>query len=311
MDADLPDVVTADTPPSSFGSPPYLHQTQRSLEPPMTGRTFLSHGHLLRSEAGCSELYQASFNPIAVNAEPGAVVIGSPINIPRAEQRDVRMFAGYIKPGVSAGFPTSGRIGNAYPDQVDGASVDEGLSGPLDGQVGQPIAQLGTTPASGDSVSITNRQFENLVLQENGGMQQIHSGVLVNGQSWDLAPTGQVVANGSLPHGMQSADNPTTTSVLKPEFEAAFLVDRSRNHGRSGVVGDSPLDGSPAHGDISGTADDAESEDTEGARSKSENEIAEQGDDVWEGSMFPFCAEGEFQQAAHKFDICISKYVQI
>jgi hypothetical protein len=297
VDADLPDVVTADTPPSSFGSPPYFHQTQQGLERPVTGRTALSHGHLLRSKAGGSELYQASFNSIAIAAEPGAVVIGSPIKIPRAEQRNVRMFTGYVKPGVSAGFPASGRSGNANRDQLHGASVDRGLSDPLDGQVGQPIAQLGTAPVSDDSVSITNRQFENLALQENGGMQQIRSGVSMNGQSrWDMTPTGQVVANGSLPHGMQSADSPTATSVLNPGFEAAFLIDHSRNGGRTVAANDSLLNGSPANGDVSGTADDAESEDTEGARSKSENENAEQGDDVWEGSMFPFCEEGEFQQ---------------
>ena len=263
----------------------------------MTGRTARSHGHLLRSKAGGSELYQASFNSIAIAAEPGAVVIGSPIKIPRAEQRNVRLFTGYVKPGVSPGFPASGRSGNANRDQLHGASVDGGLSDPLDGQVGQPIAQLGTAPVNDDSVSITNRQFENLALQENGGMQQIRSGVSMNGQSrWDMTPTGQVVANGSLPHGMQSADSPTATSVLNPGFEAAFLIDHSRNGGRTVAANDSLLNGSPANGDVSGTADDAESEDTEGARSKSENENAKQGDDVWEGSMFPFCEEGEFQQ---------------
>ncbi|KAG0554174.1 hypothetical protein KC19_12G069500 [Ceratodon purpureus] len=292
---DFPDVVTADTPPSSFGSPPYFHQIQQGLEPPMTGRTAMSHGHLLRSKAGGSELYQANFNPIETTAEQGGVVIGPPINIHRAEQREVGMFGGYNKPGVSAGFPPSVKSVNASHDELHGASVDRGLSDPLDGQVGQSIAQLGTTPANDDSVSITNRQFENLALPENGGIQQMRSGVSMNGQSrWEMTPTGQVVANGSLPHGMQSADSPTMTSVLNPEFEAAFLIDHSRNPVHRGVPSDSPLDGSPAHGDISGTADDAESEDTEGARSKSENENAEQGDDVWEGSMFPFCEEGKF-----------------
>lgn len=284
VDTDSPDVVTTDTPPSSFGSPPYFHQTQRGLEAPVTGRSALSNGHLLRSKSGGCELYQENFNPAA---EAGAVVMGSPINIPRVEQqRDMGMFPNYIKPGVSAtGFSNSGGSDNSADP---GGSVGEGPSDP------QPITQLGT-PGSDDSVSITNRQLENLALHENGAI----SGVLRtgNGKSrWDMIP---VVANGSLPQGKkQTSDPPTKTSILNPEFEAAFVFDDCGIHGSGGVVSDSPLDGSPAHGDnISGTAEDAESEDTEGARSKSEeNENAEQGDDVWEGSMFPFCEEGEFLQ---------------
>lgn len=265
--ADLPGVVSTDTPPSSFGSPPYFHQTQSGSEPSPTGR---------------SELYQTSFAPKAFSADPGAAVIGSPINIPRVDQRDIGMFTGYIKPVVSAGFPASGRGGDANHDMLDGASVG-GSSGPLD----QPIAQLGSTPMNDDSVAASIRQFGDLVLQDNGGMQHIHSGA-----------TGQVIPNGSLPHEMQPADTPTTISVLNPsKFEAAFIMDHYRDHGNSVVMSDSPLDGSPALGDISGKAEDAESEDTEGAHSKSEeNENGEQGEDVWEGSMFPFCEEGEFQQ---------------
>lgn len=87
---------------------------------------------------------------------------------------------------------------------------------------------------------------------------------------------GQVVTNGS---GNGAANNSS-------DFDPAFVIDLNRNH----VMSDSPSDGSPGHG----TAEDAESEDTEGAHSKSEeNENAEPGDvDVWEGSMFPFCEEG-------------------
>ncbi|KAG0623769.1 hypothetical protein M758_3G200500 [Ceratodon purpureus] len=264
---DLPGVGAIDTPPSSFGSPPYFHQTQQGLE------------------RGRSELYQASFAPEAFSADPGAAVIGSPINIPRSDQRDIGMFTGYIKPAVAAGFPASGSGGDVNGDhELDGASVGEGSSRPLDGHLGQPIGQLGSISMNSDSVAATSRQFENLILQENGGMQHIHSGAVA---------TGQVMANGSLTHGMQPADAPTTVSVLNPKnFEAAFIMDHYRNHGSSVVMSDSPLDGSPAHGDISGTAEDAESEDTEGTHSKSEeNENGEQGEDVWEGSMFPFCEE--------------------
>ena len=281
-DADLPGVVATDTPPSSFGSPPYFHQThQQGLEPSLTGR---------------SEFYQASFTPEAYSADSGAAVVGSPINIPRAEQRDIGMFSDrYIKPGVNAaGFPASGRGGDPNHDELDGAAgVGEGSSGPLDGQLGQPIAQLGSTPMNSDSVAVTSRQFENLILQDNGGMQHIHSGPVA---------TGQVVANGSLPHGMQLADTPAISVLNGQKFEVAFVMDHYRNHGNSVVMSDSPLDGSPAQGDISGTAEDAESEDIEGAHSKSEeNENGEQGEDVWEGSMFPFCEEGEFSSSERGF----------
>jgi hypothetical protein len=265
--------LATDTP--SFGSPPYFHQTQQGLEPSLTGR---------------SELYQANFAPEAFSADLGAAVIGPPINIPRSEQRDIGMFTGYIKPGVAVGLPASGRGGDVNHDhELDGASVGEGSSGPLDGQLGQPIAHLGSTPMNDDPVAVTNRQFENLILQENGGIQHLHSGAVA---------TSQVVANGSHPHEMQPSDIPTTISLLNPKkFEAAFIMDHYISHGSSVVMSDSPLDGSPAHGDISGTAEDAESEDTEGAHSKSEeNENGERGEDVWEGSMFPFCEEGKFQQ---------------
>lgn len=269
-DADLPEVVPTDTPPSSFGSPPYFHQTQPGIEPSLTDRP---------------ELYQTSFKPKTFTADPGAAVVGSPINIPRAEQRDTGMFAGYTKPSVSAGFPAnSGRGGASHHVELDGASV-EGSSEILDGRLHQPISQIGTTPVNDDYVAATTRQIS--MDFENDGVQHMCSGVVATGK-WS---NGQVVANGSLPHGMQSAGNLTTTSVLNPEFDPAFVIDLNRNH----VMSDSPLDGSPAHGDTSGTAEDAESEDTEGAQSKSEeNENAEQGDDVWEGSMFPFCEEGAF-----------------
>jgi hypothetical protein len=57
-------------------------------------------------------------------------------------------------------------------------------------------------------------------------------------------------------------------------------------------VSEGTLDRSPRNEDLSGATDDAESVD---AHSKSEdNEGIEQGDDVWEGAMFPFCEDGEF-----------------
>lgn len=45
MDADLREVVLTDTPPSSFGSPPYFHQTPQGLKPLLVGRSEASHAH--------------------------------------------------------------------------------------------------------------------------------------------------------------------------------------------------------------------------------------------------------------------------
>ncbi|XP_024362578.1 autophagy-related protein 18h [Physcomitrium patens] len=285
---DLPDLITAYS-PSSFGSPPYFRQTQQGLEPPLSGRSELSHRHLLRFKAGCADPYQTSFSPQELTAEPGAAVMVSPINIPRAEQRDLGMFTDYTKPGVSVGFSATGKGGIVNHDKVDGSFVGVGPSDALVVQLSQLNSQLGTTPVSNDSVTATKPQSENMALNENGGMQLMRSGVSADQKGlWDMIPTGQVVANGSFPRDNQSTDSPTTTSSLNPEFEAGFLI----NQCRSGVVSGSPLDESPVVGDIVGMAEDGESEDTEGVHSKSEdNENAERGDDAWEGSMFPFCED--------------------
>ncbi|XP_073387126.1 autophagy-related protein 18h isoform X3 [Physcomitrium patens] len=42
---DLREVVLTDTPPSSFGSPPYFHQTPQGLKPLLVGRSEASHAH--------------------------------------------------------------------------------------------------------------------------------------------------------------------------------------------------------------------------------------------------------------------------
>jgi len=285
------DSVTADTPPSSFGSPPYFHQSQQGLAAAVTGR---SAGHLLRSKSGGCELFEESFNPIG---DSGAVVMGSGINIPRVEQRD--MFSNYMTGGVSVGggFPDSGGSGSG---EHDGGSV---VGGSSDGRMGQGVSEVGTA-GSDDPVS---RELEDLGLQE-GGVKR--SGVLSagNGKSrWDMRGSGQVVANGSQE---QRAGTGTTTSDLNPEFEAAFVMEGRGIRGSGGDVSDSPLDNSPGDGDVGGTGEDAESEDTEGGRSKSEeNESAEQGDDVWEGSVFPFCEEGELSVQPRIGTGCMEAFV--
>nr|XP_024358119.1 autophagy-related protein 18h-like isoform X1 [Physcomitrium patens]XP_024358120.1 autophagy-related protein 18h-like isoform X1 [Physcomitrium patens]XP_024358121.1 autophagy-related protein 18h-like isoform X1 [Physcomitrium patens] len=284
---DLSVVIAADTPPSSFGSPPYFHQIHQSLESPVSGRSELSLGHSFRSRTVVPEVYQDSFAPTAVTSEPvTTMVTGSPINILRAEQRELCVYTDYIKPGVSAG-----RDGISNHENIDGASIGDGPSDVDNVQRVQPNALLGSTPVIEDPVAIANSQFKDMVLQENGGMQHIRSGVLANGTNcWDMIPTDQVTADGSYKHDNPSAHVPTPTSGSNPEFEDASLIDHRRNHGSSGVASDSPLNESPAHGGISGMAEDAESEDVEGTQSKSEqNEKAEHGDDVLEGSMFPFC----------------------
>lgn len=279
--ADLPEGAVTDTPPSSFGSPPYFPQTQPAgIEPSLTER---------------SEFYQTSFRPKTFTAGSGAAAVtGSSINIPRVEQRDTGMYADFInKPsGLSTGFPAhSGRVGaDSSHDDLHDASVDEGSSEILDAQLGQ----IGTTPVNDNYMAAATRQLsENLILQENnnGVVQHMRSGVNVSAGGW---PNGaQVVANGATGN-LTTTTTSTKSSVLSPEFDPAFVLDdQNRNHV---MLSDSPVDGNPPHRDASVMAEDAESsEDTEGSRSKSEeNEIhAEQGDvDVWEGSMFPFCEEG-------------------
>uniref|UniRef100_A0A7I4EFI3 BCAS3 domain-containing protein n=1 Tax=Physcomitrium patens TaxID=3218 RepID=A0A7I4EFI3_PHYPA len=251
---DFSGVAVADT-PSSFGSPPCFREAQQGLESLVMGRTELSHGPLLQSK-------------------DGTVIISG------VEQTDSRVVSDYIKPGVCARFSDSDTGGNANHDHLDRSNVDGGQSEIMGGQLGQPIARLATTMTNAKSVAIIDRQSEDSISQENGGVYHIRSEALVNETSYcDLMPSGEVVANGCLPH-----DTSQTTSVLNPEFEAAFLMDLDRQH----VVIDCPLNG--RH--MNGTADDADSEATEGAHSKNEdNEDAGQGDDIWEGHVFPFCED--------------------
>lgn len=240
-----------------------------------------------------------------VSAKAGTIVIGSPpIDIPRLNQRDIGMFSGYAKQGLTAGFATTGRAmsrgGDVNHDMLEGL---RGGRGPLSseasiaGQLGHPMAQIVATSADDESLTVPTRHFEDLGVQENEAAQHLDTVAAANGKTpWDMLSTTkashtQVVGNGSLPHGLHSGGSSTSKSTSNPEFEPAYLYDHDRHHGSSGVVSEGTLDGSPAHEDMNGTTEDAESVD---AHSKSEdNEGVEQGDDVWEGAMFPFCEEGE------------------
>lgn len=221
----------------------------------MIGRSL--SGHFLRSKSGgYNELYQESFNPNAGTGEPET-------ESPRAEQfKEIRFTANYIKAGES---PASHNSYDGHDNKLDGGSV--GAS------EGQPITQSGT-PGSTDQGSIS-RQLDDLALN---GTREVMSG---DGQSrWDMKLTGQVTNAG--------ARTPTT---LDPDFEGAFLPDERGNLASGGVASDSPV-GQRSHG----SHGDSESEpDTDKApHSKSdENGNAQQRGDAWEGSMFPFCEEGE------------------
>lgn len=149
---------------------------------------------------------------------------------------------------------------NSYDDH------DTKLDGGSGASEGQPITQSGT-PGSTDQGSIT-RQLNDLALNNSGAG---------DGKSrWD----------------MKSSEENTLspTQALNPDFEGAFLPDERGNLSSGGVASDSPV-GERSHG----SHGDSESEpDTDKARGKSEeNENAQQRGDAWEGSMFPFCEEGE------------------
>lgn len=301
--ADLPEMAATSTPPSSFGSP-FFQQTSDGLEPPSSGRSGLSQKSLLSSKTVNHEYYQANFATQPGTADSSPVVIGSPpIDIPRTNRRDMGMFLGSSKPVLTAGFTTTSRSTSRGEDFnhdiLDGLRGGKGSlsSDPsMDGQLGHMMAQIVPSSPENESLAATNRQFDNLAVQESNGIQHMDSGVVANGKApWDMmsvvdAPCSQAIGNGTLSHGLQSGGSSASKSTSNPEFEPAFLFDHGRNHGSSGVVSDSTLDGSPLHEDLN-TGEDAESLD---AHSKSEdNEGAEQADDVWEGAMFPFCEEGE------------------
>ncbi|CAK9256194.1 unnamed protein product [Sphagnum jensenii] len=166
----------------------------------------------------------------------------------------------------------------------------------IDGQLNHAVAHIPAPIGDTESMVVTNQVFGDLGLQETQGIEHLDLGAERNVKSpWDTRSTAKVsgvqsVGNGGLSLGLHSGSSSTSKSNTNPEVESAFLYNHDGQQGSSGVLSEGTLDGSPAHEDLNGAIDDAESV---GAHSKSEdNEGVEQGDDVWEGAMFPFC-EGE------------------
>jgi hypothetical protein len=219
-------------------------------------------------------------------------------------RRDVGMLSGYAKSDQTTGCTSPGRSTNRGRDGNN--TRFEGLkrngSGPIssdisiDGQLNHTVAHIPAPTGDTESMVVTNHMFGDLGLQETQRIEHLDLGAERNVKSpWDTRSTAKVsgvqsVGNGGLSLGLHSGSSSTSKSNTNPEIESAFLYNHDGHQGSSGVVSEGTLDGSPAHEDLNGAIDDAESV---GAHSKSEdNEGVEHGDDVWEGAMFPFC-EGE------------------
>ncbi|CAM6025993.1 unnamed protein product [Sphagnum balticum] len=236
-----------------------------------------SQGKLSSPKGGTAEFSQGSFGSHGGNSEGGVISSGSlPLYISMPHQRDVGMLSGYVKRDPTAWHVNPGRSTNRVSDVSQDTLKDlkRNGSGPVSSEVsidGQPNHAVTQNPApigDAESMVVTNQEFCDVRLQ---GTESVEDGALSLG----------------LQSGCSSASKPNTDS----EFESEFLYNHDGHQGSSGVVSEGTLDGSPAHEDLNGATDDGESVD---ANSKSEdNEAAEQGEDVWEGAMFPFCEEGE------------------
>jgi hypothetical protein len=299
-----PDVAITSTYASSFeaSSHSHFHQVRQGLDLSMC-RPGSSQETLSSPKDGAAEFFQVSFGSQAGNS--GGIASGSPpLYISMPQQRDVGLVQGYAKPDLTAGYNSPGRLTNRGRDGND--DMPKGLkrngSGPLSSEVSfdgnHYVPQIPVSIGHAESMVVVNQAFGDLGLQGTGGTEHMDPGVVRNIQApWDMRSTAivsgvQSVENGTLPLGLQPDDSATSNSNTNQEFERAFLYNPDGHQGSSGIVSDGTLDRSPRNEDLSGATDDAESVD---AHSKSEdNEGIEQGDDVWEGAMFPFCEDGEF-----------------
>jgi hypothetical protein len=282
----------------------YFHGAQQGLHPPSVGRPGSSQGRLSSPKGGTAEFFQGSFGSHGGNSEGAGISSGSlPLYISMPHQRDVGMLSGYVKPDPTAWYVNPGRSTNRVSDVSQDTLKDlkRNGSGPvssevsIDGQLNHAVTQNPAPIGDSESMVVTNQEFCDVRLQGAEVIKQWSPGAQRNIKSlWEMRSTAKVsgvqsVEDGALSLGLQSGCSSASKPNTDSEFESEFLYNHDGHQGSSGVVSEGTLDGSPAHEDLNGATDDGESLD---ANSKSEdNEAAEQGDDVWEGAMFPFCEE--------------------
>ncbi len=306
--AETPDFSVTSTHSLSLEAPSasYFPGAQQGLHPPSVGRPGSSQGRLSSPKGGTAEFFQGSFGSHGGNSEGAGISSGSlPLYISMPHQRDVEMLSGYVKPDPIAWYVNPGRSTNRVSNVSQDTLKDlkRNGSGPvssevsIDGQLNHAVTQNPAPIGDAESMVVTNQEFCDVRLQGTEVIKQWSPGAQRNIKSlWEMRSTAKVsgvqsVEDGALSLGLQSGCSSASKPNTDSEFESEFLYNHDGHQGSSGIVSEGTLDGSPVHEDLNGATDDGESVD---ANSKSEdNEAAEQGDDVWEGALFPFCEEGK------------------